>query len=328
MITDMHCHFVPDDYFRLVQASATFGVRELERRGENIDVEVRGTRFALNETFFDAGRQIARMEKLGIDRTVVSLATPLINYFSDTAPAVEAARACNDGFARLVRQDPKRFAAWAFLPMQAPEAAAAELQRCVTEHGFVGGHIATNVRGAYLDDPKFAPIFETAETLDVPLFIHPADPAGKDRTAEFELTTIAGYLFDTSINIFRMICSGMLDRHPRLKLVCAHTGGYSLMLRGRMQCEVDKNPSIQRRLQQPIGAYLDRLWYDTAGFEEGYIGFAASVIPAEHLLFGTDAPFLLVLPDPVGFVRRGLPPAQAEAALGANFEVLTNRAVR
>lgn len=325
MITDMHCHFVPEDYFRLVQSNATFGVRELERVGERVDVEVRGTRFALNETFFDKDRQIARMDRLGIDKTVVSLATPLINYFSEASLAVDAARTCNDGFARLVKAAPDRFAAWAFLPMQAPEAAAAELTRCVKEHGFVGGHVATNVKGAYLDDPKFAPLFEAAQALDVPLFIHPADPAGKERTAEFELTTIAGYLFDTSINIFRMICSGLLDRYPHVKLVVAHTGGYSLALRGRMQCEVDKNPSIQRTLQRPIGEYLDRLWYDTAGFEEGYISFAASVIPPERLLFGTDAPFLLVLKDPIGFVRSSLPPAQAEAALGANFAKLTGR---
>lgn len=323
MITDMHCHFVPEDYYGLIQGNPAFAVRQVERRGEMIDVEVRGTTFALNDTFFDPARQIARMDRLGIDRTVVSLATPLINYFSEPGLAIDASQTCNDGFARLVRTNPERFAAWAFLPMQDPKAAARELTRCVREHGFVGGHLATNVRGAYLDAPQFEPIFEAAVALDVPLFIHPADPAGKERTAEFELTTIAGYLFDTSINIFRMVCSGFLERHPGLKLVCAHTGGYSLMLRGRMQCEIDKNPAIRRTLQRSVGEYLDRLWYDTAGFEEGYISFAATVIPPERLLFGTDAPFLLVLPDPVGFVRRSLPANQAEAALGGNFAALT-----
>lgn len=322
MITDMHCHFIPEDYFALVKSRPELAVQEVERQGERIDVAVRGTRFALNETFFDGARQIARMDGLGIDRTVVSLATPLINYHSDPALAVDAARICNDGFARLVRSAPNRFAAWAFLPMQAPEAAAAELRRCVREHGFVGGHIASNVRGACLDDARFAPICAAAEELGVPLFIHPADPAGKDRTAEFELTTIAGYLFDTTINVFRMICSGFLDRYPRLELVCAHTGGYSLMLRGRMQCEVDKNPALLRTLQRPVGEYLDRLYYDTAGFEPGYIAFAATIVPPERLLFGTDAPFLLVLKDPIGFVRQSLPATQANDVLGNNFERL------
>jgi aminocarboxymuconate-semialdehyde decarboxylase len=288
-----------------------------------IDIAVRGTPFYLTDTFFDAERQIARLDRLGIDRAVVSLATPLINYTSDAALAVEAAQACNDGFGRLVKSDPQRFAAWAFLPLQDPEASAAELRRGVRELGLVGGHIATNVRGAYLPDEQFRPIVEAAVELDVPLFIHPADPAGKERTSDFELTVIAGYLFDTTLNIYRMICSGFLDRYPTLKLVCAHTGGYSLMLRGRMQCEVDKNPALKERLRQPVGAYLDRLYYDTAGFEPGYMSFAASVVPPERLLFGTDGPFLLVLDDPIGFVRQSLPRDQSEAALGANFLRMT-----
>ncbi len=323
MITDMHCHFIPEDYFGLVKSRPEFDVVEVGQTGDVIDVAVRGTRFALNDTFFDIARQVARLDRLGIDRTVISLATPLINYFSEPSLAVEAARVCNDGFARLVKSQPERFAAWAFLPMQDPVAAAAELRRCVRDHGFVGGHIASNVRGAYLPDECFAPICEAALELDVPLFVHPADPAGKDRTAEFELTVVAGYMFDSTINILRMICSGFLDRYPGLKLVCAHTGGYSLMLRGRMQCEIDNNPVLSRKIHQPVGAYLDRLYYDTAGFEPGYLNFAATIVPPERLLFGTDAPFLLVLDDPIGFVRKSLPGPQAEAALGANFRQLT-----
>lgn len=319
MIVDMHCHYVPEEYFRLVKSRPEFDVTENGRRGEMIDIAVRGTPYYLTSTFFEPQRQIERMQRLGIDRAVVSLATPLINYFSEPSLAVEAARSCNDGFARLVRLDPDKFAAWAFLPLQDPEAAASELRRAVRELGCIGGHIATNVRGAYLPDEQFRPIVEAAVELDVPLFIHPADPAGKERTSDFELTVVAGYMFDTTINVYRMICSGFLDRYPSLKLVCAHTGGYSLMLRGRMQCEVNKNPAIKETLRQPVGAYLDRLYYDTAGFEPGYMSFAASVVSPQRLLFGTDGPFLLVLDDPVGFVRQSMSPDQAEAALGTNY---------
>lgn len=322
MIIDMHCHFVPPDYFELIKRRPEYDVREVGRHGHDIDISVRGTAFELNTTFFEPERQIARMDALGIDQTVVSLATPLINYHSEPALAVDAARTCNDGFAELVKSDPKRFAAWAFLPMQDPAAAAAELRRCVKDHGFVGGHIATNVRGAYLPDERFAPVVQAAVDLDVPLFIHPADPAGRDRTADYELTVIAGYMFDTTINIFRMVCSGFLDRYPTLKLVCAHTGGYALMLRGRMQTELDVHPELKAARTRKIGDYLSRLWYDTAGFEPGYITFASTIVPPDRLLFGTDAPFKLVLADPIGFVREALPKAAAEAALGANFERL------
>ncbi len=196
MITDIHCHFIPDDYFALMQARPEFEVRLLAEAGENVDLECRGLRYGLNRTFFDPARQIARMDALGIDRTVVSLATPLVNYYLDPAAAVEAARLCNDGYAALVAAHPARFAAWAFLPMQDPGAAAAELRRCVREHGFVGGHVATNVRGVYLPDERFRPIFDAAAELDVPLFLHPVDPPGKDRTGDYELTVVAGYLFE------------------------------------------------------------------------------------------------------------------------------------
>jgi aminocarboxymuconate-semialdehyde decarboxylase len=209
--------------------------------------------------------------------------------------------------------------------MQDPQAAAAELRRCVRDHGFIGGHVATNVRGVYLPDESFWPIFDAAKELDVPLFLHPVDPPGRDRTGEYELTVVAGYLFDSTVNIFRMICSGFLDRHPALKLVCAHTGAFSLMLRNRMQREVDTNPQLSAALPRRIGDYLRLIYFDTVCFEPDYLSFATGVVPAEHLLLGSDAPFPLGEPDPVNFVRRALPADQAELALSANFHRLTGR---
>jgi aminocarboxymuconate-semialdehyde decarboxylase len=325
MITDIHCHFIPDAYFQHVQAKDEFEIRLIRTEGDAVDLACRGARYGLNRTFFEPALQIARMDALGIDRTVVSLATPLVNYYLDPGLATAAARLCNDGFAALVAEHPKRFAAWAFLPMQDPQAAAAELRRCVRDHGFVGGHVATNVRGVYLPDEAFAPIFDAAKELDVPLFLHPVDPPGRDRTGDYELTVVAGYLFDSTVNIFRMICSGFLDRHPALKLVCAHTGAFSLMLRKRMQREVDTNSNLSAALPRKVGDYLRGLYVDTVCFEEDYLSFATGVVPPEHLLLGSDAPFPLGEPDPVNFVRRALPAAQAELALSGNFHRLTGR---
>ena len=327
MITDMHCHFIPGEYFAFVRRCPEFEVSLPERAGEGEAVELscRGARYALNSTFFVAQRQIARMEALGIERSVVSLATPLVNYYVEPKLAVAAARLCNDGFAELVARNPGRFAAWAFLPMQDPQAAAAELTRCVRHHGFVGGHVATNVRGTYLPDEAFRPIFAAALALDVPLFLHPVDPPGRDRTGDYELTVVAGYLFDSTVNIFRMMLSGFLDRHPGLKLVCAHTGAFSLMLRARMQREVDTNATLGGRLPRSIGEELKRLYFDSVCFERDYLRFATGVVPVDNLLLGSDAPFPLGEPDPVGFVRRALPAAEAERVLSANFTRLTGK---
>jgi aminocarboxymuconate-semialdehyde decarboxylase len=323
MITDIHCHFIPRDYFRLVQRQPQFEVSLGIGEGDTVALKCRGADYALNTTFFEPARQITRMQSLGIDRTVLSLATPLVNYYIEPKLAVDAARLCNDGFAELVKTNNERFAAWAFLPMQDPAAAADELRRCVREHGFIGGHVATNVRGAYLPDERFWPIFDAARELDVPLFLHPADPPGRDRTGDYELTVVAGYLFDTTINVLRMICSSFLDRYQGVKLVCAHTGAYSLMLRNRMQREVDTNPALSRTLPGRIGDYLRMLYFDTVCFEPEYLRFATTVVPAENLLLGSDAPFPLGEPDPVNFVRCALPQKEAEMALSENFRRLT-----
>jgi aminocarboxymuconate-semialdehyde decarboxylase len=325
MITDVHCHFVPDDYFHFIQVRSEFEVRVIDAPGDAVNVSCRGRPFGLNRTFFEPARQIARMDALGIDRTVVSLATPLVNYYLEPEVAIYAARLCNDGYAQLTADHPTRFSAWAFLPMQEPAAAAAELRRCVRDHDFVGGYVASNVRGTYLPDEAFRPIFDAAAELDVPLLVHPADPPGRDRTGEYELTVVAGYLFDSTINIFRMICSNFLDRYSSLKLVCVHTGAFSLLLRNRMQREVDTNAALSRTLPRKVGDYLRNLYFDTVCFEPGYLRLATEIIPPENLLLGSDAPFLLGEPDPVNFVRRALPPAQAELALSANFSRLTGK---
>jgi aminocarboxymuconate-semialdehyde decarboxylase len=323
MITDIHCHFVPEDFFRFVRGRDEFAVRVKRTEGEAIDVDIRGIHFGLNSTFFSIAHQLERMRRVGVERAILSLATPFIDYHQDARLAGEAARTFNDALAEAIAGQAQRFGAWAFLPMQDPAASAAELRRCVRELGFVGGHIASNVRGVYLHDAQFDPVYAAARELDVPLFVHPADPAGKERMREFELMVVAGYLFDSTINIFKMICSGFLDRWPQLKLVCAHAGAFGPALRARMQREVDTNPQLAANLRAPVGDYLRRVYFDSICFEPEMLRYVASVVTPEHLLLGSDAPFPLGEPDPVDFVRRALPAEAAGKILNGNFYRLT-----
>jgi aminocarboxymuconate-semialdehyde decarboxylase len=322
MITDVHCHFVPEDFFRFAQSRNEFAIKVKRREGEALDLDIRGMHFGLNTTFFDMRRQIERMQRDGVERTILSLATPFIDYYLDAKLAVEAAVVFNDALAEAIASDRTRFGGWAMLPMQDATAAARELRRCIRDHGFIGGHVASNVRGVYLHDAQFEPIFRAAVDLNVPLFVHPADSLGKDRTREYELTIVAGYLFDNTINILRMICSGFLDRWPGLKLVCAHAGAFSPILRARMQREVDTNPLLSSTLKMPVGDYLRRLYFDTICFEPAILRYVAGVVPVEHLLLGSDAPFPLGEPNPVSFVRNALPADQADLILNSNFDRL------
>jgi aminocarboxymuconate-semialdehyde decarboxylase len=322
MITDIHCHFVPEEFFRFAQSKDEFAIKVKRREGDAVDLEIRGMHFGLNTTFFDMCKQVDRMQRDGVERTILSLATPFIDYHLDAKLAVEAARVFNDALADAIASDRTRFGGWALLPMQDATAAAQELRRCVRDHGFIGGHVASNVRGVYLHDIQFEPIYRAAVDLDVPLFVHPADPLGKDRTKAYELTIVAGYLFDNTVNILNMICSGFLDRWPDLKLVCAHAGAFSPILRARMQREVDTNPQLASTLKMPVGDYLRRLYFDTICFEPAILRYVATVVPVEHLLLGSDAPFPLGEPSPVSFVRNALPADQAELILHRNLDRL------
>ncbi len=306
MIVDIHCHFVPERYIDFVQRESAFAVRRhaIGDQGEEVPVTVGDLKFGLNRTFFDPDRQIKRLDALRIDRTVLSLATPLINYEVPGELASRAAQIFNDEIALLRDRHPERIDGWAFLPMQDPVAAAKELRRSITSLGLRGGHIASNVRGRYLDAIEYAPIFEAAVELGVPLFVHPANPPGRERMRDYELAVVSGYLFDSTLNIFNMIFGGLLDRYPTLKLCCAHVGGYAVMLRNRMQRELDTNPTLAKSINGTVGDYLRRLYFDTVCFEEGYIRMAADTVGADRLVLGSDGPFPLGEPDPVGFIER------------------------
>lgn len=323
MITDIHCHFVPQSFFRFVEKDSAFAVKVARDDGQAWDLNIRGMPFALNSTFYDVKKQIERLDTLGIDRTILSLATPFIDYALDSKLAVRAAQLYNDALAETIALAPDRFGGWAFLPIQDPAAAADELRRCVREHGFIGGHVGSNVKGTHLYDPQFEPIYKAAVELDVPLLVHPADPAGKERMQEFELTVVAGYLFENTLNILKIVCSGFLDRWPTLKLVFAHTGAFGLVMRARMQCEIDTNPHHPYgHLKRPIGDYLRQLYYDTACFEPNILRYAAGVVPVEHLLMGSDSPFALVVPNPVTFIRSALDAHDSDLVLHKNFDRL------
>jgi aminocarboxymuconate-semialdehyde decarboxylase len=322
MITDVHRHLVPPELAILLFARPEYGVERRSSAGDAINLSVGGRLFRLSRDFFEPDRQHTAMRALGVDRAVLSLATPFLAPHLNADAARAAATACNDGFARLIAEPTSPWDAWAFLPLQDPAFCARELERRVAQ-GFRGGHIATSCNGAYLPDPVYTPLIEAAVALDVPLFMHPTDPPGRDRTENYELSVVAGYLFESTISVLRMVCSGFLDRWPSLKLLVPHAGGFAVTLRARMQREIDTNPDIV--LRAPLGDYLRRLWFDTICFEPAVLAAVAEIVGTDHLVLGSDAPFPLGESDPVGFVRRGLSAAALPAVLETNWAALMRR---
>lgn len=306
MIVDLHVHHVPERFVRFVEKSAIYHMRVEPSGGEVVVLTAGSLHYGLNKTFFDTERLITRLDEMGVERAVLSLATPFVNYDVPLDLACEAAALYNDEIASMHKSRPDRFEGWAFLPMHAPDAAAKELRRAVEKLGLVGGYVPSNVKGCYLDSPEFDPIFAEATALDVPLFIHPSNPPGRERMGKYELAVVAGYLFDTTLSVYHMIFGGLLDRYPKLRLCCTHLGGYAPMLRARMQREIDTNRALADSMKRHLDDYLRSLYFDTICFEPAY---ARSVVEGgavgrAHLVLGSDTPFPLGEPDPVGFIGR------------------------
>lgn len=327
MVVDIHIHHVPEAFVRFVEKAAPYSVRLDAPRGEDVTLNVGALSYGLNRTFFDTERLITRMMGMGVARAVLSLATPFVNFDVPASLGVEAAQLYNDEISAIHKTSPDRFEGWAFLPMQDPEAAANELRRAVTKLGLVGGYLPSNVKGRYLDSETFAPIFKEATSLDVPLIVHPSNPPARERMTNYELAVVSGYLFDTTLNIFHMIFGGVFDRYPTLRLCCTHLGGYAPLLQARMQRELDTNPDLAARLKRPLGDYLRSIYYDTICFEPAYARAAieSGAIEPTHLVLGSDTPFPLGEPDPVGFIERSFrsrTPDLADAILHRNTVAL------
>jgi len=169
--------------------------------------------------------RIQAMDRDGVDIQVLSLTSPGVQNF-DPETAVSLMKATNDRLAEAIRKYPARFAGLAVIAPQDPVASAKELERAVDALGLKGGIINSHTRGEYLDDPKFWPIFEAAQALNVPIYIHPREPSsGLASVLTMPGFTVGwGYGVETGSHALRLIASGVFDKYPMLRIVLGHMG--------------------------------------------------------------------------------------------------------
>jgi uncharacterized protein len=253
-------------------------------------------------TDIGAGR-VGDMDRNGITVQVLSKAgvhiTPSADQF-DGKEAIAFAQKFNDGFAEKIAERPDRFAAFAHLATSIPEAAADELERTVTEFGFKGTLISGTIRGAFLDDPKFAPLLARAEKLGVPIYIHPGLPPAEVRKAYYEgfpksisfgLATFAwGWHYEVALHVMRLAVSGTMDKYPKLNFIIGHMGeGLPVML-ARCEHQFGKELSF---LSRPLGKTItDQVYVTSAGFFTNPPFVAAlETFGIDRLMFSVDYPY-------------------------------------
>ncbi|MDP6087002.1 MAG: amidohydrolase family protein [Nitrospinota bacterium] len=325
MTIDLHAHYVPGAYLRLMQKEAA---RFNTRYGEDdegrpyVEHPGRGRAFFTNE-FTDKDAIRARMDKARLDRQIFSPPPQLFHYDLAPAPGLEIARLWNDSMAELTAEDPERFCALASVPLQSPEAAATELRRAVKEKGLLGVEIATNINGKYLDESELDPFFEEAASLGAPVLVHPWNPPGGDRMSEYALFEVAAFPFDSTVCLIRLMLSGTLDRFPDVRFCFVHAGAYVPTLLGRIRRGMEVYPDMAGSLKAGPEEYLRRLHFDTIILSAPALRFVIDCVGIDRLFLGSDHPFGVGDPDPVASVEAlGLPPDQEAAIMEGNAKRL------
>lgn len=239
--------------------------------------------------------RIEEMDRAGIDLQVLSHTKPGAQEMENGEQAAALARAANDYLAEAVARHPTRLAAFATLPTGAPQAAAAELERTVRRMGFKGAMINGHTRGAYLDDARFWPIFEAAQALDVPIYLHPSNPHPLVFEAyykDFPQLGYAswGYAVETATHVLRLILSGVFDRFPGLRMVIGHMGEMLPFALWRADGRLTpKSPQLKKSVRN---TFIDHFSVTTSGvFSTPELMCTASVVGWDNILFSVDYPF-------------------------------------
>jgi uncharacterized protein len=254
----------------------------------------------LAEQSADLGaRRLADMDEGGVTVQVLSASGPGA-YLLDGAEGIAFAREINDVLAKAVAAHPDRFAGFAHLPMRSPQQAADELERTVRDLGFCGALINGVTEGRFLDDPRFEPILARAEQLDVPIYLHPNLPppsvreayyAGLPGQTGFRLSTAAwGWHSEVAIHVLRLVLSGTLDRHPRLKLIIGHMGeGLAAMMVRTDKILSAEAPHLTRSVSKTI---LDQVWVTTSGlFTLPPLEVVLAIFGIDRVMFSIDYPY-------------------------------------
>ncbi len=247
----------------------------------------------------EPARRLATMDRQGVRYQAVSIAPPQYHYWAEPDLGAAIARIQNDAIAALVAAHPDRIVGLGTLPMQAPDRAVLELGRLVSQHGFTGVSLNPSAEGHDYDEPAYESFWRRVEELDVVVVLHPNGFTSGERLTRYYMINVVGNPLETTVALTHIILGGVLERHPRLKIVAVHGGGYLPVYMDRMDHAYDCRPEVRARISRKPSDYVKRLYFDSVVFGDGLRALVDRV-GADHVVMGTDYPFDMGEPDPLG----------------------------
>ena len=301
----MHNHAVPRRAIELLRSGDGYPIRV-----EGDVMEADRVRAELTPLFTDPAAKLEQLEQLGLEAAVVSVSPALFAYETDAERGAALCRAVNSGLGEFCTHDPSRLRWVAHVPLQAPDAAA-ELVAEAAGAGAVGAQIGTSVAGKPLADAGLDPVWAAAEQHDMALMLHPAYNNPHPGLEGYHLQNAIGNQLETTIAAERLIVTGVLDRHPGLRLLLVHAGGYMPWQGGRLRHAATVRDELADSPPDPH-AYFGRVVADTITHDAAALRYLVERVGAGSVAMGTDLPFDMATTEPVAALEEAV---DAETAL-------------
>ena len=324
MIIDVHAHVLLPAVERAVAdhpGLAEHRATEARRNGaESLAVSGRMVGERLDR-LTDPDRRLADMAAAGVDVQVVSPSPSHYHYWTGADLAERAHRLANEGVAEHVAHAPDRLAGLGLVPLQHP-GLAVELLDHALSLGLRGVEISSHAPGRELSDPAFEPLWRRAAETGAVLFLHPFGCTLDERLDRWYLSNIVGQPAENAVALSHLVFSGVLDRHPGLRVVAAHGGGYLPTHLGRADHGWRVRPDA-RGCTHPPSSYLRRLWFDSLVHDPAVLRHLVDAAGADRVVLGSDHPFDMGTDTPVAaLAAAGLDPDDLAAIGGGNAAAL------
>lgn len=334
MSIDIHAHTVPEDFIKELAGVVPSATPAIVKRENEWWFEYPGGRVSgpIPEGMFNVGARIADMDAAGVSIQAISVPPPHFNYGLADEDAAIAATLHNDSMISMARQHPDRFVVLGHLPMQSETHALVELERLVAIGEVVGLELGTNVAGINLGDPRHEAVWNAIDKAGLSVVLHPgADVAGADRMHDHYIHNYVGNPTDSTVAAASLLFQGVLSRNERLRIALLHGGGFLPYQIGRFDHGWSVRPESRTHLPVAPSTMMHRFWFDTLTHDDLSLRFLHDRVGDDRLCLGSDYPFDMANPDPVGALRRALAdrPEAIRKALEANpRELLTRLDVR
>lgn len=289
MKIDCQCHIMRTEYLSRLEDRPGYPTAQ-RRDGQYTAMLGEGYRYTHVAKLFDIETKLRDMEADGIDLQMLTQSIPGPERLEPEL-GIALAQQEHDYLAELIGRYPQRFTALATLPLQAMDAALKELDRAIGQLGLRGVQLFSNINGKPVDAPEFWPLYARAEELDVPIFIHPTYPVMAATMTEYNLIPSVGFMFETTLAAMRLIYSGILERHPRLRVVLPHMGSTIPYLMGRIDWRSKISGQAKDATTKSFSDYFKRIYVDSANPYVPALRYGYQLIGADRILFASDYPF-------------------------------------